>query len=115
VTTTDPASGINVMLPGQPTLHKTTRTTNGKPTTTRTYVQKLTDSRGAVVFMVKDGAAGVDLDAALRGMTSTVGANGTVTSSRHVVLDGHPTLDGRFAFTHKNTPAVGLANIQPLP
>jgi hypothetical protein len=58
VTTTDPASGISVMLPGQPTVHKTTSTTNGKPITIRTYVQKLTDSHGAIVFMVMDGATG---------------------------------------------------------
>jgi hypothetical protein len=58
VTTTDPASGISVMLPGQPTVHKTTSTTDGKLITIRTYVQKLTDSHGAIVFMVMDGATG---------------------------------------------------------
>ncbi|HET9254343.1 MAG TPA: hypothetical protein VFO16_03950 [Pseudonocardiaceae bacterium] len=109
VSTTDPDSGISVMLPGQPTLHKTTITINGKPIATRAYVRKLTGSHGVIVFMVMDGAAGVDLDAVMQGMTSTVGTNGTVTSSRHFVLDGRPALDGRSTFTLKNTPAVGLA------
>jgi hypothetical protein len=111
VTTTDPTSGISVMLPGQPTINQTTTiAADGKSIQIRAYACNLSGSNGVVVFVIADGASGTaDLDAAMQSITSTSGSNGTVTSSRHFVLDGHPALDGRFTVTIRDIPAVGLA------
>jgi hypothetical protein len=110
VTTTDPVSGISVMLPGRPTVKNTTATIVGKSITSRTYSQEHSGAKGVIVFKVADVASGADdLDAAIQGTASTPEwSNGTVTSSRHFVLDGHPALDGRFTATINNRPIIGL-------
>jgi hypothetical protein len=110
VTTTDAPSGISVTLPGKPAVKKSTQDINGKPASMRVYTRKLSETKGVVRFVVLDSASNAaDLDAAMQSLTSTAGTNGTVISSRHFDLDGHPALDGRFKSTINSAPAVGLA------
>lgn len=110
-TTTDPVSGISVMLPGQPTVVKTTTTdADGKTLPLRQYRLELNQGSRAVFFQVIDAPfRKVDLDKGLRGISTEL--KGTVTSSRHFVLDGHPALDGRYTATVEGTPAVGLVRL----
>jgi hypothetical protein len=122
VFTTDPASGISVKLPGQPTINTTAFTADGKSFPVRMYTRKLSKINGGIIFSVLDAPAGVtrpgpaELDTAMdgfvQGVTSKTGGKGEITSSRHFDLDGHPAADGRFAFTtDKGTADVGVIRL----
>jgi hypothetical protein len=111
VTTTDP-SGISVMLPGQPTVKNTTTTdADGKTLPLRQYSLLLSGGNRVVTFQVIDAFfRTVDFDKALQAMASAQ-PKGTVTSSRHFVLDGHPADDGRVTAIIEGTPAVYLVRL----
>jgi hypothetical protein len=53
VTTTDPVSGISVMLPGQPTVENTTgKATDGETLPLRQYLLELDQGSRAVLFQI---------------------------------------------------------------
>lgn len=112
VTTTDPASGISVMLPGQPTVKNTTTTdADGNTVPLRQYMLELNEGSRAVLFQVIDVPfRHVDFDKSLQAVASSE-PNGTVTDSRHFVLDGLPADDGRITATIEGTPAVYLVRL----
>ncbi|MBV9139610.1 MAG: hypothetical protein JO115_01585 [Pseudonocardiales bacterium] len=117
VTTTDPVSGISVMLPGQPTVKNTTTTdANGETLPLRQYLLEFDGGNRAVLFQVIDATfRQVDFDKALQGAASAQSdgtvTDGTVTNSRHFVLDGRPAADGRITATVAGTPAVYLVRL----
>ncbi|MGH3718276.1 MAG: hypothetical protein ACRDRI_05415 [Pseudonocardiaceae bacterium] len=109
MTTTDPVSGISVMLPGQPTVKNTTTTSaNGDTLPLRQYILELNGGSRTVVFQVIDAPfRPIDFDKGLQLVASTQG-NGMVTTSRHFTLDGHPADDSRITGIIEGTPAVSL-------
>jgi hypothetical protein len=117
VTTTDPASGISVMLPGQPTVKNTTTTAaDGVTVPLRQYILELNGGSRVVLFQVIDATfRQIDFDKALQGAASSqpdgTVTDGTVTDSRHFVLDGRPADDGRITATVAGTPAVYLVRL----
>ena len=117
--TTDPASGISVMLPGQPTVkNTTTKAADGSTLPLRQYLVQLNGGSRAVLFEVIDGPfRPIDFDRGLQAvaspqaMTNATMTNGTVTNSRHFVLDGRPADDGRITAAIEGTPAVILVRL----
>lgn len=114
VTITDPLSGISVMLPGQPTVKNTTTTSAvGETLPLRQYILELNEGSRVVLFQVVDAPfRQVDFDRGLQAQaTASSQSNGTVTDSRHFVLDGRPADDGRITATVEGTPAVLLIRL----
>lgn len=117
VATTDPVSGISVMLPGQPTVKNTTTTAaNGDILPLHQYILELNGGSRVVLFQVIDAPfRQIDFDRGLQKLASSQSngtvTNGTVTDSRHFVLDGRPADDGRITATVAGTPAVLLVRV----
>jgi hypothetical protein len=112
VTTTDTPSGISVMLPGQPTVKKTTTAAaDGTDLPLRQYLLALNGGNEAVLSEVGDAAFRTfHADKGLQGVFSRW-PGGTITSSRHLDINGHPAIDGRLTATMNGTPAVCLIRI----
>jgi ABC-type transport system substrate-binding protein len=116
---TDPASGISVMLPDQPTVKNTTTTAaDGGTLPLRQYLVQLNGGDRAVLFQVIDAPfRQIDFGKLTRALASfqatTNGAvtNATVTNSRDFVLDGRPANDARITATIEGTPAVMLVRL----
>jgi hypothetical protein len=96
--TTDPSTGVSVRLPAQPQVENTTTNIDsGETLPLRQYSLNLSDGRGQALFEVVDAPDRIlDLDKGLQAVAAATGTGGTVTSSRHLDVDGHPALDARY-------------------
>jgi len=83
----------------------------GKCVQLRQYMLELNEGSRGVVFHIIDAPfRHVDFNKSLHGFASAE-PDGTVTDSRHFVLDGLPADDGRITATIEGTPAVYLVRL----
>jgi hypothetical protein len=112
VLTTDPPTGISIRLPVKATVENSTTTAHGAEGPSlpyRRYTAVFDGGEKVVFFGVVDlpSAQGRSfLDENLKSTVAATGSGGTVTSSKHLTVDGHPALDARFTTTLDGEKAV---------